>query len=88
MSKDKKTEVSQSTEVKPAEAKLSDMDRMSLELAKAREQAARSQYETAALASRHIVLQIYMKYGLTEADAIKDDGTIVKDGALANVEAK
>lgn len=72
-------------EQKPAEEKLSDMDRMALELVKSREQTARAQFEAAAINTRHAVLQIYMKYGLTEADAIKEDGTIVRGGAQSLV---
>lgn len=61
--------------------KLNDMDRMALELVKSREQTARAQFEAAVINTRHAILQIYMKYGLTEADAIKEDGTIIKGGA-------
>jgi hypothetical protein len=62
--------------------KLNELDHMSLELAKSREQTARAQYESAVLGTRTFVLQIYMKYGLTADDLIKEDGTIVRGGAL------
>lgn len=61
---------------------LTEVDRISLELVKSREQTARSQYEAAALNTRAFILQIYLKYGLNENDLIKEDGTIVKDGAV------
>lgn len=69
--------------------KLMDVDRMALELAKQRRQTALAeaktalaQNENAELAYKYVVLQIYMKYGLTDADAISENGDIVKNGAL------
>lgn len=80
-----------------APAKLSDMDRMALELARqqrltalADAKTAIAQNEKAELAYKYVVLQLYMKYGLTDADAISETGEIVKNGALmaANQQAK
>ena len=73
----------------PPTPKLSDVDRMALELAKQRRQTALAeaktalaQNENAELAYKYVVLQIYMKYGLSDADAISEAGDIVKNGAL------
>ena len=73
-----------------ATPRLMDVDRMALELAKQRRQTALAeaktalaQNENAELAYKYVVLQIYMKYGLTDADAISENGEIVKNGALA-----
>ncbi len=69
--------------------RLSDVDRMALELARQRRQTALAeaktalaQNENAELAYKYVVLQLYMKYGLTDADAISETGEIVKNGAL------
>lgn len=83
-----------SEENKPAETpvaapeKLGDMDRMALELARSKEQTARAQYEASILATRHLVLQIYLKLGLTDQDVINEDGTIVRGGAAALAQAQ
>ena len=68
--------------------KLQDVDQMALELAKSRRQVALAQaekaiaqQETAEIGYRYVVLQLYMKYGLTEADAIDEKGTILRGGA-------
>lgn len=73
-----------------AKPKIDELDRMALELAKSRRQTALSdaktalaQNETAEMAYKYVVLQIYMKYGLSEADALNENGEIIKDGALA-----
>ena|SRR5260221_4900115 len=72
-----------------APARLSDMDRMALELARqqrlttlADARAAVAQTEKSELAYKYVVLQLYMKYGLTDADAISETGDIIKGGAL------
>ena len=72
-----------------ASPRLSDVDRMALELARQRRQTALAeaktalaQNENAELAYKYVVLQLYMKYGLTDADAISETGEIVKGGAL------
>jgi hypothetical protein len=68
--------------------KLQDVDRMALELAKskrlvalAQAEKALAQNETAELSYKYVVLQLYMKYGLTEADAIDENGAIIRGGA-------
>lgn len=73
----------------PPQPRLSDVDRLALELAKQRRQTALAeaktalaQNENAELSYKYVVLQIYMKYGLSDADAISESGEIVKNGAL------
>lgn len=68
--------------------KLSEVDRLALELAKANKKIALTQAEkaiaqneTSELAYKYVVLQLYMKYGLTEADAISEAGDILRGGA-------
>lgn len=68
---------------------LSDVDRLSLELAKsarftavAEAKAALANQEKADISYKYVVLQLYMKYGLTPADAIKETGEILRGGAL------
>lgn len=69
--------------------RLAETDRLALELAKSKRQTALAeaktalaQNENAELAYKYIVLQLYMKYGLTERDAINESGEILKDGAV------
>lgn len=69
--------------------KLIDIDRMALELARqqrltalAEARTAMANNEKAELAYKYVVLQLYMKYGLTDADAISETGDIVRGGAL------
>src|SRR6185436_5942052 len=73
-------------ETKP---KLQEVDRLVLEVAKANKKTALAyaekalaQNETAELAYKYVVIQLYMKYNLTEADAINEFGEIIKNGAL------
>ncbi len=68
--------------------KISELDRMALELSKsnkkvalAQAEKALAQNETAELAYKYIVLQLYMKYKLTEQDAINENGDILRGGA-------
>lgn len=68
--------------------KISEVDRMALELSKsnkkvalAQAEKAVAQNETAELAYKYIVLQLYMKYKLTEQDAINENGDILRGGA-------
>jgi hypothetical protein len=75
--------------------RLLDVDRMALELAKQRRQTALAEAKTALaqndnaeLAYKYIILQLYMKYGLSDADAIKEDGEIVFGGALPQNQPK
>lgn len=72
-----------------APQRLMDIDRMALELARqqratalAEARTALAQNEKAELAYKYVVLQLYMKYGLTDADAISETGDIVRGGAL------
>lgn len=65
--------------------RLSELDKMALELAKSKRQialaeakTALAQHENAELSYKYVVLQIYMKYGLTEADTISESGEINK----------
>jgi hypothetical protein len=69
--------------------RLTDADRLALELGKANKKTAIAiaekaiaQNETAELAYKYTVLQIYMKYGLSESDAISETGEILKGGAV------
>ena len=72
----------------PPNPKLMDVDKMALDLARERKLTALAEAKTAVakndnaeLAFKYVVLQIYMKYGLTEADAISEQGEIIKNGA-------
>jgi hypothetical protein len=85
MSKDKVTEISA---VPAISEKLADVDRMALELAKSKRQVALAEAKTALanndnaeLSYKYVVLQLYMKYGLSEADAISESGEIIRGGA-------
>lgn len=74
--------------------KMHESDRFALEIAKlnrkvanAEAQAALSKNETAELQYRHVVLQVYLKYGLNENDTINSEtGEIIKNGNLADGE--
>ena len=94
MSKEKVTKTSvapvETTPVAPVMTeRLAEVDRMALELAKSKRQTALAEAKTALanndnaeLSYKYIVLQLYMKYGLTEADAISEAGEIIRGGAL------
>ncbi len=76
-------------EEEKAVERLAEVDRLALELAKsnrrtvlAQAEKALAQNETAELAYKYVVLQLYMKYGLTDADAINESGEIMRGGAL------
>jgi hypothetical protein len=67
---------------------LAEVDRMALELAKSRRQTALAEAKTALanndnaeLSYKYVVLQLYMKYRLTEQDAITEAGEIIRGGA-------
>jgi hypothetical protein len=69
--------------------RLAEVDRLALDLAKSKRQTALAeaktalaQNENAELAYKYVVLQLYMKYGLSERDAINESGEILKDGAV------
>ena len=79
----------------PPVPRLMDVDRMALELAKQRRQTALAeaktalaQNENAELSNKYVVLQLYMKYGLSDADAISEGGEIIKNGALQQAQQK
>ncbi len=68
--------------------KLEEIDRMALELAKTQRQVSVAEAKTALannekseLQYKYVVLQLYMKYGLTAADAINENGDILRGGA-------
>lgn len=68
--------------------KLTETDRLALELAKAQRQISLAEAKTALanndkseLQYKYVVLQIYMKYGLTDADALNENGDILYNGA-------
>lgn len=94
MSKEKKATVPQVELPAPqaAEAplpRLLEVDRLALELAKSKRQTALAEAKTALanndnaeLSYKYVVLQLYMKYGLTDRDAINETGEILKDGAV------
>lgn len=69
--------------------RLSDVDRLNLELAKSRRQTALAeaktalaQNETAEANYKMTIMQLYLKYGLTVNDALNENGEIIKNGAL------
>jgi len=75
--------------VQAGPTRLSDVDKLSLDLARAKRQTALeaaktalAQNQNAELEYKYLILQIYMKYGLTDADAISEAGDIVRGGAV------
>jgi hypothetical protein len=71
-------------------SKMAEEDRLALELAKSRRETALAvakealaKNENADLAYKYVVLQLYMKYGLSAQDALSEDGSIVRGGATA-----
>ena len=76
------------TPVSPPSLKLSDIDKMALDLAKERKLTALAEAKTAMannekaeLTYRYTILQIYYKYGLKEGDLLSEDGSVIFDGA-------
>ncbi len=70
---------------------LTEIDRLALELSKANRkiavanaEKAISQNELAEVSYKYLVLQIYMKYNLTEKDVIDENGVILRGGAVKN----
>ncbi len=68
--------------------KISEIDRLSLDLSKTKRELALSDAKTAIansekaeLSYRYFILKLYMKYGLTESDAITEGGDIIRGGA-------
>lgn len=70
--------------------KVSEEDRLNLELAKsnrkvalANAEKALAQNESSELNYRYVVLQLFMKYGMNpNADLLKEDGTVMRNGLL------
>lgn len=73
----------------PPVEKLSDVDRLSLDLARTKRQTvlaeaktALANNENAELQYKYLILQVYMKYGMTADDALSEDGKIIRGGAI------
>lgn len=64
------------------ELKLEERDFLILKTAKAENKSALAQAEVAELSYRNLVLQLFLKYGLTQEDIIDENGNIVKGGAV------
>lgn len=69
--------------------RLSEVDVLGLDLAKSKRQVALAEAKTALannenaeLNYKYFVLQLYMRYGLTAADAISEAGDIIRGGAV------
>lgn len=70
--------------------RISEEDRLTLELAKsnrkvalANAEKALAQNESSEVNYRYVVLQIFMKYGMNpNADLLKEDGTVLRGGLL------
>jgi hypothetical protein len=76
-----------------SQEKISEADRMELELAKvnrrlalANAEKAVAQNESADLAYKYVVLKLYRKYGLSDEDALNENGDILR-GAAAQAPA-
>jgi hypothetical protein len=75
--------------------RLAEVDKLALELAKSRRETALAtaktalaQNENAELSYKYIVLQLYMKYGLNEHDAVSETGEIIRGGAVQYPQAQ
>jgi hypothetical protein len=87
MSEEKNT-VTEPTAVPSPTERIAEVDRMALELAKSKREVALAEAKTALannekadLAYRYVVLQIYLKYGMNERDALSENGEVVRGGA-------
>ena len=60
--------------------KLSDVDKLSIDLTKERMESAKTRAEFAELQYRYLILRLYYQYGLTANDIISTDGDIVIGG--------
>lgn len=74
---------------------LLEADKLALDLAKEQRKTALAEAKTALannekaeLSFKYVVLQLYMKYGLTDRDAISEQGEIIKDGAVRPPQAQ
>lgn len=72
----------------PPVERLSEVDKLSLDLARTKRQTALAEAKTALannenseLQYKYLILQIYMKYGMTADDALSETGDIVRGGA-------
>ena len=72
-------------EEKKETIQLQEADKLALELAKMNRRLAAvnaekalAQNETAELHYKYVVLQIYMKYGLSSSDSIDENGNVIK----------
>jgi hypothetical protein len=72
--------------------KLQEQDRMTLELAKMNKkmmtlaaEKAIAQNETADLQYKYVVLQLYVRYGLTANDGIDENGNIIRGGEPSEI---
>ena len=79
-------ELVQSDKIPNKPEKLSDQEMTSLEMmrteirvAQAQLETAQAKYEVANLAYKYYILQLYMKYKMTETDSIGEDGKIIKN---------
>jgi hypothetical protein len=77
-------------ETVPENPRMDETDRMALELAKANRkvslaeaQTALAKNENSELQYKYVVLQIYMKYGLTANDSITEAGEILRNSVKA-----
>jgi hypothetical protein len=73
----------------PVQERMSEEDRLTLELIKEKRatalesaKLALANNEKAELAYKYCVLQLYMKYHLTAADALNESGEIIRGGAI------
>jgi hypothetical protein len=78
-------------EATSAPQRLTEEDRMKLELAKADKKIALAnaekaiaQNDLADMKYRNFILELYVRYGLSTSDAIDENGNILKNGATAN----
>ena len=93
--KDTAAPVAEPTAAPAVAEKIAEVDRMALELAKSKRETALAEAKTALannekadLAYRYVVLQIYLKYGLSDRDALSEAGDIVRGGAVAPAKAQ
>ena len=93
--KDTAAPVAEPTAAPAVSEKIAEVDRMALELAKSKRETALAEAKTALannekadLAYRYVVLQIYLKYGMNDKDALSEAGDIVRGGAVAPAKAQ
>lgn len=76
----------------PPKERISDVDKLSLDLAGAKRATALAEAKTALanhenseLQFKYLVLKLYMDYKLTAADALSENGEIIRNGAVGKV---